>query len=77
MVKSARLIASGKQGLGNLLLQHIISRSVVAFDSIEQIKESPSRLITKGQQMVASPIVAASRGTGMMYRICQQQFSQS
>jgi hypothetical protein len=41
-------------------------RSVVAVGSIEQTNESPSRLITIGQQIVASPIVAASRGTGMM-----------
>lgn len=65
-VKSARLIASGKQGLRSLLLWHIISESVVAVGNIEQIKESPSRFITSGQQMVASPIVAASSGTGTM-----------
>jgi hypothetical protein len=41
-------------------------RSVVAAGNMEQINESPSRLITNGQQMVASPIVAASKGTGMM-----------
>jgi hypothetical protein len=66
MVKSARAIASGKQGLTSLSLEHIMLRSVVAFGRIEQIKESPSRLMTIGQQMVASPIVAASRGTGIM-----------
>jgi len=66
MVKSARLTASGKQGLTNLLLWHIIPRSVVAVGNIEQMIESPSRLNTNGQQMVAFPIVAASRGTGMM-----------
>ncbi len=65
-MKSARLIASEKQGLFILSLWHIISRSVVAVGNIEQIIESPSRFITNGQQMVASPIVAASRGTGIM-----------
>lgn len=65
-MKSARLIASGKAGLTSLLLLHIVFRSVVAVGNIEQINESPSRFITNGQQMVASPIVAASRGTGMM-----------
>jgi hypothetical protein len=73
MVKSARLIASGKHLLTNLLLEHIIPRSVVAVGNIEQIRESPSRLITNGQQMVASPIVAASKGTGMIERTCRQQ----
>ena len=48
------------------MLQHIISRSVVAFGIIEQINESPLRFITNGQQIVASPIVAASNGTGMI-----------
>lgn len=65
-MKSAHFIASGKAGLTNLLLLHIMPRSMVALGNIEQIIESPSRFITKGQQMVASPIVAASRGTGMM-----------
>jgi hypothetical protein len=65
-VKSARFIASGKAGLINFSLWHIMSRSVVAVGNIEQIIESPSRFITNGQQMVASPIVAASKGTGMM-----------
>lgn len=69
MVKSARLIASGKASLIKLSVEHIISRSVVAVGRIEQISEPPSRLITIGQQIVASPIVAASKGTGMMYRI--------
>lgn len=67
MLKSARLMASGKAGLFNLLLEHIILRSVVAVGKIEQINESPAPLMTNGQQMVASPIVAASNGTGMMY----------
>lgn len=66
IVKSARLIASGKAVLTNLSLWHIMSRSVVAVGNIEQINESPSRFITNGQQMVASPMVAASKGTGMM-----------
>ena len=66
MVKSARLIASGKQGLTVFLLWHIIFRSVVALGNIEQISEFPSRFITKGQHIVASPIVAASKGTGMI-----------
>lgn len=66
MVKSARLIASGKQGLTSLLLWHIISRSVVAVGSIEQTSESPTRFITNGQHIVASPIVAASKGTGII-----------
>ena len=66
MAKSARLIASGKAGLCSLLLWHIIPLSVVAFGNIEQISESPSRFITNGQQMVASPIVAVSKGTGMI-----------
>jgi hypothetical protein len=66
MVKSARLIASGKEGLTKLLLEHIIPRSVVAVGNIEQISEPLSRFITNGQQMVASPIVAASKGTGMI-----------
>jgi hypothetical protein len=67
-LKSALLIASGKQGLTNLLLEHIIFLSVAALGKIEQISASPSRLITNGQQIVASPMVAASRGTGTMYR---------
>jgi hypothetical protein len=67
-LKSALRIASGKQGLINLLLQHIISLSVVALGKMEQINAFPSRLITNGQQMVASPMVAASSGTGTMYR---------
>jgi hypothetical protein len=66
MVKSARLIASGKAGLTSSSLWHIMFRSVVAAGNMEQINESPSRLITNGQQMVASPMVAASKGTGMM-----------
>lgn len=66
MVRPARLIASGKDGLTSLLLEHIIPRSVVAVGSIEHMSESPSRFMTKGQQMVASPIVAASKGTGMI-----------
>jgi hypothetical protein len=66
MVKLARLIASGKEGLINLLLEHIIPRSVVAVGNIEHINESPSRFITNGQQIVASPIVAMSKGTGMI-----------
>jgi hypothetical protein len=66
MVNSARLIASGNKGLTNLSLWHIIPRSVVAVGNIEQISESPSLFITNGQQMVASPIVAASKGTGMI-----------
>lgn len=65
-MKSARLIASGKAALTSLSLPHIMSRSVVAVGNIEQINESPSRFITNGQQMVASPIVAVSKGTGMM-----------
>jgi hypothetical protein len=67
-LKSALRIASGKQGLINLLLQHIISLSVVALGKMEQINAFPSRLITNGQQMVASPMVAASSGTGTIYR---------
>lgn len=59
-------MASGKESVVNFLLEQYIARSVVAAGSIEQIKESSSRLITNGQQMVASPIVAASNGTGMM-----------
>lgn len=66
MVKSARWIASGKEALLKLLPEQLFSRSVVAVDRIEQISESPSRFITNGQQMVASPIVAASKGTGTM-----------
>ncbi len=68
-------MASGKQGLCSLLLWHILPRSVVAFGRIEQINESPFRFITNGQQIVASPIVAASRGTGMIYRICEWDVS--
>jgi hypothetical protein len=66
MVKLARWMASGKAGLSNLFPEQCMFRSVVAVGSIEQTNESPSRLITIGQQIVASPIVAASRGTGMM-----------
>jgi len=47
---------------------HILSRSVVGVGSIEKVSESPSRLNTTGEQIVASPIDAASRGTGTMYR---------
>lgn len=69
MTKSARLMASGKQGLFNLFEEHIMPVSVVAADKIEKMMESPSFFITRGQQMVASPIVAVSRGTGTIYRI--------
>lgn len=68
----ALFIASGKAGLCNLLLLHIIPRSVVAVGSIEQTRESSSRFITNGQQIVASPIVATSNGTGIIYRICNR-----
>jgi hypothetical protein len=43
-----------------------MSTSVVAFGKMEQINDSSSRLITSGQQIVASPMVAASKGTGIM-----------
>lgn len=72
-MKSARLIASGKQGLTSVLSWHIMFVSVVAVGKIEQINESPSRFTTRGQQIVASPIVAASKGTGMIYRTYQQR----
>lgn len=65
-MKSALLIASLKHGLTIVGLWHIMFVSVVALDNIEHIRELPSRLITKGQQIVASPIVAWSKGTGMI-----------
>lgn len=45
--------------------------SVVAVSNIEQIKEFPSLFMTNGQQMVESPIVAASKGTGIIYKTCR------
>lgn len=48
-------------------------RSVVAVGNIEQISKSPSRFTTNGQHMVASPIVAASKGTGMVWRTCKHE----
>jgi hypothetical protein len=48
-------------------LEHILPRSVVGVGSMEQVSESSSRLNTTGEHIVASPIVAASSGTGMMY----------
>jgi hypothetical protein len=63
IVKSARRIASAKEGLGSVGPEIIFSLSVVGVGSIEQISEFPSRLITNGAQRVASPIVAASKGT--------------
>lgn len=76
MVKSARAMASLNAGLSKRFVLHIISVSVVALERMEKIIESPSRLKTSGQQMVAFPIVAASKGTGIMYniwtgRVCQ------
>lgn len=64
MLKLARLIASWKQSLSKLLPWQLFITSVVAVGKTEQIRESASRLITSGQHMVASPIVAASKGTG-------------
>lgn len=66
IVKLARLMASGKAGLSILLPWQNMFPSVVAVGSIEKINESSSRFITRGQQIVASPIVAASNGTGMI-----------
>jgi hypothetical protein len=66
IVKLARLVASRKEGLSTLLLLHHTFGSTVAVGNIEQINESPLPLMTNGQQMVASPIVAASKGTGTM-----------
>lgn len=69
MVKLALLIASGKASdLSVVELQHMFT-SVVAVGRIEQMSELPSALMTSGQQMVASPMVAASSGTGTMYRV--------
>ena len=70
MVNSARLIASGKEALSRLFPEHIFSLSVVGVGRIEHIKESSSRLMTKGEQIVAFPIDAASRGTGTIYKTC-------
>jgi hypothetical protein len=64
MVKSARLTASGREGVCNVLAWQYMSLSVVGVGSIEQISKFPSRFTTNGQQIVASPIVAASKGTG-------------
>ena len=64
MVKLARLTASGNEGLFSSLASQNVSRSVVGVGRIEQISEFPSRLTTKGQQIVASRMVAASKGTG-------------
>jgi len=66
MVKSARLTASGREGVFNVLSWQYMLPSVVGVGNIEQISESQSRFTTTGQQIVASPIVAASKGTGMM-----------
>ena len=66
MVKSARLTASGREELCIVLAWQYMSLSVVGVGSIEQISESLSRFTTNGQQIVASPIVAASKGTGTM-----------
>jgi hypothetical protein len=38
---------------------------------MEQMSESISRLNTTGEQIVASPIVAASSGTGIIYNACE------
>lgn len=66
MVNSALCMASRKDGLSNLSVEHIMSTSVVAFGKMEHINDPSSRLITSGQQIVASPMVAASKGTGMI-----------
>lgn len=74
-MKSARLMASENAWLSMVLSQHIFPLSVVAADRIEHTRNSPTRFITRGQQIVASPIVAASRGTGMTYRAFQGRVS--
>lgn len=69
MMKSARAMASLNEELLHWLLVQLIGWSVAAVGKMEQIKEAPEpRLITSGQHKVASPIVAASKGTGIMFR---------
>lgn len=68
VVQSARRMASLKEELGKEEPEHILPRSLVGVDKIEQISEPPSRLNTTGEQIVALPIEAASSGTGTMYR---------
>jgi hypothetical protein len=69
MVKSALEIASEKQAVSVRRPSHVFVESTVARGSIEHTSESPSRFTTKGQQRIASPIVALSRGTGTMYNV--------
>lgn len=69
MLKSARRIALGKALLLKCSPLHICPSDVVAVGSTEHIRESPSLFITRGQQIVALPIVALSSGTGIKYSI--------
>jgi hypothetical protein len=61
-------MASGNDVLCKEDPEHIFPRSEVGVGSIEQMSDSPSRLNTTGEQIVASPIEAASSGTGTMYK---------
>lgn len=61
-------MASLKASHFNVLPEHIFWLSFVGLGRIEQMIDVPSRLMTTGQQIVASPMVAASKGTGMMYK---------
>lgn len=63
-------MASLNDGLDKLEALQYIPESVVALGRIENTMASPSRLKTTGQQMVASPMVAASSGTGIMNNVC-------
>lgn len=60
-------MASLKDVLGKLGPEHIFSRSVVVVGRILQMRESPSRLNTRGVHIVASPMDAVSSGTGTIY----------
>lgn len=65
--QSARRMAVRNDVLCKEDPEHIFPKSVVGVGSIEQMSDSPSRLKTTGEQIVASPIEAASSGTGTMY----------
>lgn len=68
IVHSARRIASSKDVLRSVAPVQLFARSVVGVGSMEQRSMLPSRLMTTGEQIVASPIDAWSRGTGTIYK---------
>ena len=66
IIKSALEIAVARAGVGRVPPVHIFSSSTAAVGNIEQIILLPCRLKTNGQQIVAPPMVAASKGTGIV-----------